>query len=339
MDRRQEILRHIAPGTRGIEVAPWHNPIVPPGGERAVVVLDVFDRATLLARAEADAWIDRAAIGQIGEVDLVGSACDIAELAHARFGAGARFDFVVSSHNLEHLPDPVRFLRGCEALLAPGGVVAMAVPDKRACFDFFRPHSATGAVLEAWHERRERPTFTQIFNQTAYNAGLRGPEGVTGAFSIDDNPGQITLRGDVTQAYATWRDLIDANDTGYHDTHCWTFTPSSLELILTELSLLGIINLDIISVTPPLGCEFFVHLRQRRAGAAAPGGLAERREWLLQQTIDELAHSSRQAWGLRAASGPAIHGDAPPMRRGLLRRIGGRIRRLCGGAAWTPGDV
>jgi SAM-dependent methyltransferase len=331
MDRRLEILRHIAPGTRGIEVAPWHSPIVPPGGERAVVVLDVLDRQALLARAKADPAIDRAAIAHIGEVDLVGSASEIAELARARFGAEARFDFVISSHNLEHLPDPVRFLRGCETLLAPGGVVAMAVPDKRACFDFFRPHSGTGELLDAWHERRERPSFAQIFGQTAYNAGLRGRDGVTGAFTIDDNPGQVTLLGDVAQAYATWRALIDSNDTGYHDTHCWTFTPSSLELILTELILLGIIAFDIVAVSPPLGCEFFVHLRKRPESAAAPSGLAERREWLLAQTTDELAHSSRHAWALRAAQGQAVHGDAPPIRRGLLRRIGGRLRRSFGG--------
>jgi SAM-dependent methyltransferase len=333
MDRRQEILRHIAPGTRGIEVAPWHNPIVLPGGEHAAVALDLFDRPTLVVRAKADPAIDRGAIGKIGEVDLVGSACEIAELARARFGAEARFDFVLSSHNLEHLPDPVRFLRGCETVLAPGGVVAMAVPDKRACFDFFRPHSGTGELLEAWHERRERPSFAQIFGQTAYNAALRGRDGVTGAFTIDDNPGQIALLGDVAQAYATWRTLLEANDAGYHDTHCWTFTPSSLELILTELILLGIIALDIVAVTPPLGCEFFVHLRKRPAGAAAPDGLAGRRERLLQQTIDELAHSSRHAWGLRAAQRQAVHADAPPIQRGLLRRIGGRIGRCFGGAA------
>lgn len=315
MDRRQEILRPIRPGTRGIEIAPWFNPLIPPGGDRTAVVLDVFDRPTLLARAEADPAIDAAMIRRIGEVDLLGSAGAIAELVVARFGAEARFDFVVSSHNLEHLPDPVRFLRGCEAVLAPGGVVAMAVPDKRACFDFFRPPSSTAELLAAFHERRERPSFAQIFSQNAYSAGLRGRHGTTGAFSTEDNPGRITLLGDVTQAYAIWRDLLAADDATYHDTHCWTFTPSSLELVLTELALLGLIGLDIVSVSPPLGCEFFVHLRQRAPGAAAPEGLAGRREVLLHQAIDELAQTSRFAWGQRARS------DRDTGWRRLLKRI------------------
>ena len=94
--RRQEILRHIGTGTCGIEVAPWFKPIIPRGEERKVVVLDLFDRPTLLARAENDPNIDRAMIPQIGEVDLVGSACDIAGLALKRT-----------------LPDPGGHIRFC----------------------------------------------------------------------------------------------------------------------------------------------------------------------------------------------------------------------------------
>jgi hypothetical protein len=302
MDRREEILRHIGAGTRGIEVAPWFKPIIPPGGEREVVVLDVFDRPTLQARAEIDPNIDVAMIPQIGEVDLLGSACEIAELVRARFGAEALFDFVISSHNLEHLPDPVRFLRGCEALLTPGGMVAMAVPDKRACFDFFRPHSTTGEILQAFHERRERPTLAQTFEQSAYSARLPMGNSFTGAFTVDANPNDIALHGDLVQQYAYWLQRIHTDDTQYRDTHCWAFTPSSLELILTELVLLGLINFEIVSVTKPVGCEFIVHLRKRAEDAPAQKWLAERRELLLKQTVDELAHASRYAWGLRGGA-------------------------------------
>jgi SAM-dependent methyltransferase len=313
-DRGQQLLRYIGVGTRGIEIAPWFKPVVPPDGEREVVVLDVFDRPTLIARAKMNPNIADATIPRIGEVDLVGSACDIAELTRARFGSEARFDFVVSSHNLEHLPDPVRFLRGCEALLVPGGMVSLAVPDKRACFDFFRSPSDTGEVLQAFHEHRERPSYAQTFTQSAYRAGLRVGDAVKGVFSVDDNPNRIALYGDVVQQYARWLKRIDANDTEYCDTHCWTFTPSSLELILVELTLLGLISFDIVEVTRPIGCEFHVHLRKRLEGSPAPGDFALRRELLLLQTIDELSYSSRYAWELRART-------ALPPRKILLIHI------------------
>jgi SAM-dependent methyltransferase len=330
MDRRKEILQHIGTGKRGIEVAPWHNPLVPAGGDREVVVLDVFDRPTLLTRAEMDPAIDRASIPNIGEVDLVGSACDIAELATARFGTDVQFDFVVSSHNVEHLPDPIRFLRGCEALLAPGGILAMAVPDKRACFDFFRPHSGLGDLLQAFHERRERPTYAQTFGQLAYHAGLHTQGTVTGAFSINADINQISLQGDVVQAYAWWRERIDTDDTQYHDSHCWTFTPSSLQLILTELILLGLIDFEILEVTEPSGCEFFVHLRKRPVNSPAQQGLAERREWLLKRMVDELGNSAGLETTATKHEGTVRRVAAPDptylrAMRGIRRRIRGRL--------------
>jgi SAM-dependent methyltransferase len=299
LDRWREILRYIGTGTRGIEVAPWYKPLVPRGSEREVVVLDVFDRANLVARAETDPNIDQAMIPQIDEVDLVGSACEIAELARTRFGDETQFDFVVSSHNLEHLPDPVRFLRGCGALLAPGGVVAMVVPDKRACFDYFRPHSSLAEMLQAFHERRTRPSFAQIFTQGAYCATLRTDAGDTGAFTIDDNPNEIYLGGDLVQQYASWLQRRAADETAYEDVHCWTFTPSSLELILVELRILGLIDLDIIAITEPYGCEFIVHLRKPAKYAPLECNLVKKREMLLRQIADELAYTSKYGWCTR----------------------------------------
>ena len=176
----------------------------------------------------------------------------------------------------------------------------MAVPDKRACFDFFRPPSRTGEMLQAYHEHRARPSFAQVFDQGAYNATLRTSSGCTGVFTIDEDPGQIALRGDLVRQYEYWLQQRNANDGHYHDTHCWTFTPSSLELILTELAMIGLINFDIVSVTRPSGCEFIVHLRKRAADDSVRSALAGRRELLLRQIADELAHVSRYARKLRA---------------------------------------
>lgn len=44
-------------------------------------------------------------------------------------------DFVVANHLLEHLIDPIRFLEQCYAVLAPGGMLFLGLPDKRHSFD------------------------------------------------------------------------------------------------------------------------------------------------------------------------------------------------------------
>ena len=90
----------------------------------------------------------------IEDVDLVGSSTHIGELVRARGEAGT-FDYVVSSHNFEHLPNPIRFLQGCAEALRPGGILSMAIPDRRACFDYFRPVTRLSDWIQAFVEDRK----------------------------------------------------------------------------------------------------------------------------------------------------------------------------------------
>lgn len=39
----------------------------------------------------------------------------------------------------EHEPDLIRFMNECDAVMEPDGILTLAVPDKRFCFDRFRP--------------------------------------------------------------------------------------------------------------------------------------------------------------------------------------------------------
>jgi SAM-dependent methyltransferase len=47
----------------------------------------------------------------------------------------ASYDFVVSSHLIEHLPDPISGISHWCRVLRPGGLLYLTVPDKRASFD------------------------------------------------------------------------------------------------------------------------------------------------------------------------------------------------------------
>ena len=125
------------------------------------------------------------------------------------------------------------------------------------------------------------------------------PPRYDGTWGIDDNPDQILPLGDLRQAYDTWSRRHEDHDTEYHDAHCWVFTPASLELILTELILLGLLDLEIVLVSQAIGCEFFVHLRKRPKDAPPQTGLVERRQRLAKQLIEELAHVSHLGWEMR----------------------------------------
>ena len=70
MDRRIELLRYVTRQQRGIEIAPWFNPVVPKRAGYRTLILDLFDAQNLRRNAESDANVPKEMIPNIEEVDL-----------------------------------------------------------------------------------------------------------------------------------------------------------------------------------------------------------------------------------------------------------------------------
>ncbi len=231
MDRRETLLRGIDKTMHGVEIAPFYTPLVPKRDGWNVLILDVFDNEHLLGVAK-EHGLDPA---RIEEVDIVGSACDIGQID------GGPFDYIVSSHNFEHLPDPVRFLQGVENKLAPQGTLRMAIPDCRATFDAFRPLTTTGDWLE-W-QGRTAPGHASAFEFAAYYSEFL--------------PFQ-QLKGTVEAGRA----MLESGE--YRDVHCTIACPSSFELLVTEARALGLTALSLDWVVRRRR-EFLVSLTRKSA--------------------------------------------------------------------------
>ena len=52
--------------------------------------------------------------------------------------------------------------------------------------------------------------------------------------------------------------------SNYSDSHAWTFTPKSFELLILELNLLGHIDWAVRAIEPAAGVEFYVWLERKR---------------------------------------------------------------------------
>ena len=326
-DRDAILLKGITKSDRGIEVAPWFSPRASKRAGYDCLSLDVFDTETLRRKGLADPNIGEAGIGRLEDVDLVGSASDIADLVAGKYTLGS-FDYIVSSHNFEHLPDPIRFLQGCQAVLRPGGCLTMAVPDRRCCFDYFRPLTMVGDWLTAFAEQRKAPTPAQVFATNSCFGGVRKPgRRLETSFSMTRSPAGFTTSNTIEAAYATFLAGIGEPSSEYRDAHCTVMTPASLELMLLECRQLGLINFRQIEVSTTVTSEFFARLTNASAaetGVMPATEFATIRNRLLHKVVDENAMGS--AWAHQHSRLlPRLRRQAAELST-VARFVAGRVR-------------
>lgn len=261
MNRLDELRKFLDKKSLGIEIAPYFNPIVPKADGYNALVLDVFDTVTLRQHAQDDPNIGNEGIVKIEEVDIVSDASRLSDVVESK-GLLGKVSYIVSSHNFEHLPDPISFLQGCSSALAPGGMLSMAIPDCRACFDHFRMPTRLSDWLGAFHRKQTQPSAETIFDFTANNAPyMRGDKASVGMNIASDSPDGFRPAGNLRAAYAKYVNEVQAPD-GYTDAHCNVMFGASFELMVRDLSHLGLIDLEVVEILPTTGLEFFVHLRK-----------------------------------------------------------------------------
>ncbi len=90
--------------------------------------------------------------------------------------ADASQDFVIANHFLEHCQDPIGAMESFFRVLKPGGVLYLAVPDKRYTFDRDRPVTPIEHLIRdreegpAWSKRQHFEEWTRLVNKVMDDA-------------------------------------------------------------------------------------------------------------------------------------------------------------------------
>jgi SAM-dependent methyltransferase len=175
----------------------------------------------------------------------------------------APFDFVVASHVIEHIPNPIGWLQQLAEILRPGGIVSLALPDKRFCFDARRDVTVAGRWVDAYLRDLDQPSYEQIYDQEVNR--ILDVDTATLWNGLD--PAGLQ-RQDVedADAYAYERCLARRDHREFIDLHCSTFTPESFVDIFDTTVRLGLAPFEIVQVFPtePPSLEFHVSLARAR---------------------------------------------------------------------------
>lgn len=133
----------------GIEIGALHRPLDVPAGANVTYV----DR---LPESELRRHYPELAGQPFAPTSVIGSAENL-----SAFGDGS-LDFVIANHLLEHLEYPIRGLLEFQRVLRPGGLLYLALPDKRQTFDRSR------AVTTVEHLLNEHRTGSAERNRRAH---------------------------------------------------------------------------------------------------------------------------------------------------------------------------
>lgn len=244
--RNDFILKHIRKDEPGLEIGPSHNPIAPKSQGFNVEIIDHASKEGLREKYKTH----NVNLDNIEDVDYIwkgGSYCELTKKE-------SHYKWIIASHLIEHTPDFIGFLKNCQEVLADDGVLILVVPDKRFCFDYFRPVTGVSKIIDA-----------HLNGNTIHTAGTAAEYFLN-----------VTKRGDViawdqankTSLFQLVHSLGEAknamnsiiNDKVFLDLHSWVFTPSSFRLIIHDLNSLDLISLKELEFSPTVGCEFFVSL-------------------------------------------------------------------------------
>jgi SAM-dependent methyltransferase len=244
---RQRLLRHVL--GRGLEVGPGHVPLVVPGADLEIRYVDRWEPDE---NRELFPELEGATFPQpdlVLDLNKDGLACVASESE----------SFVVASHILEHLANPIRVLAEFHRVLRPGGVVLILLPDRRLTFDEGRPGTSLDHLVEEYENDVDEVDEEHLVEFLTHI----GAEGEISSASSSD--------GDRREA------ILSLQRRRSIHVHCWTFE-EFVEVINYSIERLGhawqFVDGLLADESDPVCQEFGLVLR-RSSAEVDPSALAK----------------------------------------------------------------
>ena len=153
--RKRERLFGNAPlGGQGLEIGPLSRPLVLKSRHSVKYVDHCSTEELMVKYPETDEHISG-----IHSVDLIWNEKTILEI-----NSDVKVDYIVASHVIEHVPNPLGWLHEVHEALKIKGFLYLIIPDKRFTFDAFRSVTSMQEIREAAKEFRRKPGWRSIID-------------------------------------------------------------------------------------------------------------------------------------------------------------------------------
>lgn len=257
------------------------------------------------------------------EINFVNDGRPLAQI----LGDWVNLDLVAASHVIEHVPDLLRWLQDIASILGPDGRLMLVVPNKRYIFDFLRHVTTLEDVIADYAEGRTRPSPRALLEYRALATKFEGS--ITWNEEVD--PSKLARVHRYEEGY--WTAMEHATkDCEYFDGHVSVFTPYSFVQVISGLTGLGFLPLELERIEPS-GFEFFALLKRCEAKDRIPERLAG-----LDQKAAELPFNLEDYYAAefvwrepRLATQRSMASDDEVKR---LRQAAAELEQIKGSASW-----
>jgi predicted SAM-dependent methyltransferase len=310
--------------SKGVEFGPLSRPIVRPE-EGDIRYVDHASTANLREKYQVNLGHDPL---EFVEVSYVWDHGSLREVIHD----GTVFDYALASHVIEHVPNVVGWLNDILSVLRDGGLLGLAIPDKRYTFDRMRQETSPAIFIDHWVRNQKTHSAQQVFDHFS-NVVKVGTEEIKLIF---DGIDPVTERHH-SDDFA----MVQVNQAVggvYLDCHASVFTPESFLRAMRVFISLGLIDADVADFydTRYYSQEFICILRKSKSRNVSAideliSRLAYRNVGVEQLNTSEIGHKQRNPADVEFARLRIETSSWHRIGRFLsltLERLGGRRRGI-----------
>lgn len=245
----------------GLEVSPYYEPCISKSSHN-VVYTDYLDNDAIQAKALENPELN----GKI--VPLIDFVWEPEKRLMQCMHSDRKFEYIVASHVMEHVANPLGWLRELLSALNIGGRVALFLPDRRFTSDYLRNESNFGQLLQWWIEQPSSPTIGQVLDFMSHGLSLTHDTAVK--WNDPEHTANLPLHYTFTDMINTGTALY--NDRPYIDVHCTVWTSESFARVFKQVEDSGIIGVRLVDVISDEG-EFLAILEKVAEPAFVPVAL------------------------------------------------------------------